>query len=226
MRYEIFGDTLPAVSCYLEPNESMITERGSMSWMTPNMKMETTTNGGIGKVFGRMFSGEALFQNRYTAVGGRGMITFASSFPGNITAFEITPDAPMIVQKSGFLASESTVDLSVYFQKKLGAGIFGGEGIIMQKLSGRGMAFLEFDGNVVEYELAAGQQLIVDTGYLAAMSATCSMDIKSVPGVKNMIFGGEGIFNTTVTGPGKVYLQTMPIPQVAGSLLPYIQTSK
>ncbi len=221
MRYEIFGDTLPAVSCYLEANESMITERGSMSWMTPNMKMETTTNGGIGKVFGRMFSGEALFQNRYTAMGSRGMITFASSFPGNITAFQITPQCPMIVQKSGFLASESTVELSIFFQKKFGSGIFGGEGFIMQKLSGNGIAFVEFDGNVVEYELAPGQQLIVDTGYVAAMTASCSMDIQTVPGVKNMLFGGEGVFNTVITGPGKVYLQTMPIPQVAGALRPY-----
>lgn len=225
MKYEIFGDTLPAVSCYLEANESMITERGSMSWMTPNMKMETTSNGGLGKVFGRMFSGEGLFQNRYTAMGGRGMITFASSFPGNITAFEITPQNPIVVQKSGFLASESTVELSVFFQKKFGSGFFGGEGFIMQKLSGHGIAFLEFDGNVVEYDLAPGQQLVVDTGYLAAMTATCSMDIKTVPGVKNMLFGGEGVFNTVITGPGKVYLQTMPISQVAGVLGPYFPAS-
>lgn len=225
MKYEIFGDTLPAVSCYLEANESMITERGSMSWMTPNMKMETTSNGGLGKVFGRMFSGEGLFQNRYTAMGGRGMITFASSFPGNITAFEITPQNPIVVQKSGFLASESTVELSVFFQKKFGSGFFGGEGFIMQKLSGHGIAFLEFDGNVVEYDLAPGQQLVVDTGYLAAMTATCSMDIKTVPGVKNMLFGGEGVFNTVITGPGKVYLQTMPISQVAGALGPYFPAS-
>ena len=224
MHYEIFGDTLPAVSCYLEPNECMLTERGSMSWMTPNMKMETTSNGGIGKVFGRMLSGEALFQNRYTAMGGRGMITFASSFPGNIMAFDITPEQPLIVQKAGFLASEATVELSIFFQKKLGAGFFGGEGFIMQKLSGRGTAFVEFDGNIVKYDLAAGQQLIVDTGYLAAMSATCSMDIQTVPGVKNMIFGGEGVFNTVITGPGTVYLQTMPIPQVAGAIRPYIPT--
>ena len=203
MRYEIKGDTLPVVVCYLEGGEQMITERGSMSWMSPNMKMETTTNGGIGKAFGRMFSGEAMFQNRYTAMGGDGMIAFASSFPGQILARQIVPGQELIVQKTGFLASEAGVSLSVYFQKKLGAGIFGGEGFIMQRLSGSGMAFLEFDGHVVQYDLQPGQQIVVDTGYLAAMEGSCSMEVQTVPGLKNMVFGGEGVFNTVVTGPAR-----------------------
>ena len=226
MRYEIKGDTLPVVVCYLENGEKMITERGSMSWMSPNMKMETTSNGGIGKAFGRMFSGEALFQNRYTATGGNGMIAFASSFPGQIVARQIAPGLELIVQKSGFLASEEGVDLSIFFQKKFGAGFFGGEGFIMQRLSGNGIAFLEFDGHVVEYELRPGQQIVVDTGYLAAMDATCSMEIQTVPGLKNMVFGGEGVFNTVVTGPGHVWLQTMPISSVAGELLRYMPAGK
>ena len=198
MRYRIEGTPLPVVICELNAGEQMITERGSMSWMSPNMKMETTSNGGIGKVFGRMFSGEAMFQNRYTAMGGPGMIAFASSFPGTILAVEITPDRPLIVQKSAFLASTTGVELSVFFQKKLSAGFFGGEGFIMQKLTGHGVAFLEIDGYTVEYDLAPGERLIVDTGYLATMDASCSMDIQSVPGVKNMLFGGEGIFNTVI----------------------------
>lgn len=222
MRYEIKGDTLPVVVCYLENGEQMITERGSMSWMSPNMKMETTTNGGIGKAFGRMFSGEAMFQNRYTAQDGNGMIAFASSFPGQIVAREIGPGRELIVQKSGFLASEAGVDLSVFFQKKLGAGLFGGEGFIMQRLSGQGIAFLEFDGHVVEYELRPGQQIVIDTGYLAAMDTTCSMEIQTVPGLKNMVFGGEGVFNTIVSGPGHVWLQTMPISNVAGEIARFI----
>lgn len=226
MRYEIKGDTLPVVVCYLENGERMITERGSMSWMSPNMKMETTSNGGIGKAFGRMFSGEALFQNRYTATGGNGMIAFASSFPGQIVARQIALGQELIVQKSGFLASEEGVDLSIFFQKKFGAGFFGGEGFIMQRLSGNGIAFLEFDGHVVEYELRPGQQIVVDTGYLAAMDATCSMEIQTVPGLKNMVFGGEGVFNTVVTGPGHVWLQTMPISSVAGELLRYMPAGK
>ena len=226
MEYKIDGAPLPVVICQLNAGEAMITERGSMSWMSPNMKMETTSNGGLGKALGRMFAGEALFQNRYTAQGGPGMIAFASSFPGSIRAFEIGPGRELIVQKSGFLASEATVELSVFFQKKLGAGFFGGEGFIMQRLSGRGVAFTEFDGHVVAYDLAPGQSMVVDTGYLAAMEATCSMEIQTVPGVKNMVFGGEGLFNTVVTGPGRIYLQTMPISAVAGVLRPFMPTGK
>lgn len=215
---------MPVVTCELENGEKMITEKGSMSWMSPNMKMETSSNGGIGKAFGRMLSGEALFQNIYTAQGGPGMIAFASSFPGNIIPFEIGPGKELVVQKSGFLASEAGVNLSVFFQKKIGAGLFGGEGFIMQKLSGRGVVFLEFDGHIVEYDLAPGQKIVVDTGYLAAMEATCSVEIQTVPGMKNKLFGGEGFFNTVVTGPGHVWLQTMPISNVAGELLRFMPT--
>lgn len=193
MRYEIKGETLPVVVCYLEGGEQMITERGSMSWMSPNMKMETTTGGGIGKAIGRMFAGEALFQNRYTAQGGNGLIAFASSFPGQINAYEIGPGREIIVQKSGFLAAESGVELSVFFQKKLGSGFFGGEGFIMQRLSGQGTAFLEFDGHVVDYELQPGQQIVVDTGYLAAMEGTCSIEVRTVPGLKEYGIRGRGL---------------------------------
>ena len=225
MKYSIDGGSLPVVTCELASGETMITERGSMSWMSPNMRMETTSGGGLGKALGRMFAGEALFQNRYTATGGPGMIAFASSFPGEIRAFEIGPGRELILQKSGFLAAESSVELSVFFQKKFGAGLFGGEGFIMQRVSGNGLVFAEFDGYVAEYELKAGQSIIVDTGYLAAMDATCSMEIQTVPGLKNMVFGGEGIFNTVVSGPGRVYLQSMPISAVAGAIRPFIPTS-
>lgn len=222
MKYEIKGETLPVVICYLENGEAMITERGSMSWMSPNMKMETTSNGGIGKAFGRMFAGEAIFQNRYTAMGGNGMIAFASSFPGSILDYQIAPGRELIVQKSGFLAAEVGVELSVFFQKKLGAGFFGGEGFIMQRLSGCGTAFLEFDGHVIEYDLQPGQQIVVDTGYLAAMENTCGIEIQSVPGIKNMVFGGEGLFNTVITGPGRIWLQTMPMSNVAAEILKFM----
>ncbi len=222
MKYRIVGEPLSAVICDVEEGETLITERGSMSWMTPNMKMETTTNGGVGKAFGRMFAGEAIFQNKYTAEHGPGQIAFAASFPGSIRAVDIAPGREIIVQKSGFLASESGVQLSVHFKKKLGAGLFGGEGFIMQRLSGTGKAFIEIDGYVCEYNLKEGQSMIVDTGYLAAMDATCTMDIVTVPGVKNVLFGGEGLFNTVVRGPGKVLLQTMPVNAVAGALRPFI----
>ena len=151
------------------------------------------------------------------------MIAFASSFPGSIRALEIDPSHPVIVQKRGYLASEPGVDLSVFFQKKGMAGFFGGEGFIMQKLSGHGIAFVEIDGSVVEYDLTAGQQIIVNTGNVAMIDATCSIDVQTVKGVKNVLFGGEGLFNTVITGPGHVVLQTMPASALAGmiaSMLP------
>ena len=221
MRYNITGEPMPVVICELAGGESMITERGSMVWMSPNMEMSTNAGGSLGRAFGRMFSGESIFQNTYTAHG-QGMIAFASSFPGSIRAVEISPDRPVVVQKSGFLASETGVELSVFFQKKAGAGLFGGEGFIMQRLSGHGIAFLEIDGYAVEYDLAPGQSIVVDTGNLAMCDATCSIDIQTVKGVKNVLFGGEGLFNTVVTGPGKVLLQTMPISSVAASLASFL----
>ena len=220
MKYEIKGAPMPVAICYLQDGETMIAERGSMSWMSPNMEMETHA-GGIGKAFGRLISGESMFRNTYRSRGGEGLIAFASSFPGSIVAFQIEPGREMIVQKFSFLASESTVDLSVYLQKKVGAGFFGGEGFIMQRLSGYGTAFVEFDGSVMEYELAAGQSIVVDTGYLAAMEGTCSMEIRQVPGLKNKLLGGEGFFNTVVHGPGKVWIQTMSVNKVADVLRPY-----
>ena len=201
---------MPVVICSLDQGERMICESGAMSWMSPNMQMETS-GGGLGKMFGRMVSGENAFQNHYVAKGGPGMIAFASKFPGAIKTFEITPAAPIICQKKSFLACTDGVELSVHFQKKVGAGLFGGEGFVMQKISGSGIAFVEIDGSTVEYNLERGQQLVIDTGYLAMMDATVNMEIQQIKGVKNALFGGEGLFNTVVTGPGRVLLQTMPI---------------
>lgn len=226
MQYRIEGTPLPVAICQLAPGETMITESGSMSWMTNNIHMETITNGGVGKAIGRMFSGESFFQNRFTAMNVPGEIAFASSFPGSIYAFQIQPGRDIIVQKSAFLACEQGVELSIFFQKRFGAGLFGGEGFIMQRLSGTGTAFIEIDGYALEYNLAPGQQMVIDTGYLAMMEGSVQMDIQSVKGVKNMLFGGEGLFNTVVTGPGKILLQTMPVSKVAGVLSPYLYTGK
>lgn len=225
MQYKIQGETLPVVVCTLDAGESMITQRGAMAWMSPNMKMETSTNGGIGKALGRMFSGDSIFQNNFTAQGGNGLIAFASTFPGEIRSFEVGPGQEFILQKRSFLASEASVRLSMHFHKKLGSGLFGGEGFILQRVSGNGTVFVEFDGSVVEYELKPGQKIVVDTGNLAAMSASCQMDIQTVPGVKNIVFGGEGLFHTVITGPGRVWLQTMPISAVAEALRPYFPTN-
>ena len=223
MQYEIKGGNFPVVICNLENGEKMITERGSMCWMSPNMQMETK-GGGLGKMFSKAFSGESMFQNHYTARGGAGMIAFASSFPGEIKALEIGPGREMIVQKSAFLAAEAGVNLSIHFQKRLGAGFFGGEGFIMHRLSGSGMAFVEIDGDLIEYVLKPGQKIVVDTGNVAGFEPSVQMDIQTVPGAKNMLFGGEGIFNTVLTGPGRVWLQTMPIYNIANAIRPYIPT--
>lgn len=222
MKYEIKGGAFPVVVCELTDGEQMITEKGSMVWMTPNMVMETT-GGGIGKMFSKAFSGESMFQNIYTARGA-GMITFGSSFPGKILPLQIAPGREMIVQKNAFLASEAGVELSIHFNKKLGAGFFGGEGFIMQRLSGSGMAFIEIDGELVEYDLAPGQKMVIDTGNVAGFEPTVSIEIQQVPGLKNKFLGGEGLFNTTLTGPGKIWLQTMPLSNVAGVLRPYMPT--
>lgn len=217
MRYDIIGDSLPVVVCHLEDGETVTAESGAMTWMSPNLTQTTTTNGGAGKAFGRLFSGEKLFQCNFTA-NGKAEIAFASSFPGSILAIPITPEKPLIVQKSSFLACGPGVEMSLFFQKKLGTGIFGGEGFIMTKLTGSGIAFLEIDGYCKEYELVAGQKIVIATGYLAAMTASCKMDITAVKGVKNVLFGGEGLFNTEITGPGKILIQSMPRSALAANL--------
>lgn len=219
MEYKIVGESFPAVICRLRVGESMISQSGGMAWMSPSISMETSS-GGLGKALGRMFSGESLFLNKYRA-NSDGEISFASRFPGTIRAFEISSGSSLIVQKTAFLASTEGVDLSIHFQKKVGAGFFGGEGFIMQRLSGHGTAFIEIDGSAVAYNLNAGESMILDTGYLAAMEDTCSMEIEMIKGVKNMLFGGEGLFNTKVTGPGKIIIQTMPIYAVADILRPF-----
>ncbi len=225
LRYEIEGGHLPVVICYPEANQTLCSERGSMSWMSPNMQMQTNTGGGLKKAIGRMFAGESIFMNEYTALGGSGMIAFASTFPGSIIPYNVTEGNGIIVQKRGFLAMEKGLDISIYFQKRLGKGFFGGEGFIMQKITGNGLVFLEIDGHCKEYDLGVGESIIIDTGYLAAMSESCTMDIETVKGFKNVLFGGEGLFHTRVTGPGKVYIQSMPVINTANALIPYLPTS-
>lgn len=220
MNYKIEGGNLPVLLCRLEAGEEMVCEGGSMSWMDDEIEMKTE-GGGVGKVFGRMFTGESMFQNRYVA-NRPGEIAFASSFPGSIRAIEVTPDKPVIAQKSAFLASFGSIDISVFFQKKMKSGFFGGEGFLMQKFSGTGIVFIEIDGSAEEYDIPAGDCKIVDTGYLAAMDGTCSIDTRTVKGVKNVLFGGEGLFNTVVKGPGHVILQTMPIVKTAMAISPFI----
>ena len=218
MQAKILGDSLPVVTCKLLKGESVVTESGGMSWMDEGIKMTTSTNGGIMKGLGRALAGESLFMNTYTAEKDDVEIAFSSSFPGKILEFDLSQGETIIAQKKAFLCAESTVDIAMHFRKKLGAGFFGGEGFIMQKITGPGKVYLEIDGEVVKKELQAGEKLKVDNGYVAAMEAGVKLDITTVPGLKNIMFGGEGLFLTTVEGPGTVWLQSMPISKLAGLL--------
>lgn len=225
MKYEIVGGDFPCVICHLETNESMITEKGSMIWMTPNINMETRGTS-LGKAFGRMFTGESIFQNVYTAMDVPGMVTFGSSFPGSITPVILAPGESIVAQKGAFLASTPEVTLSTFFQKKGMSGFFSGEGFIMQQITGPGIVFLEIDGSDYTYTLRPGEKLIVDTGNVAMIDSTCSIDVETVKGVKNKLFGGEGFFNTVITGPGKVVLQTMPLSNLAAAVASCLPSSK
>lgn len=222
MQYEIKGGAFPVVVCKLTSGEVMVTEKGSMVWMTPNIEMNTV-GGGIGKMFGRLFTGEKMFQNVFTAQG-NAAIAFGSSFPGRILPISVAPGADYVFQKNSFLASEQGVELSVHFNKKLGAGLFGGEGFIMQKVSGNGMAFIEVDGDLIEYTLTENQEILVNTGSVLGFESTVKMDIQRVKGAKNVLFGGEGLFHTRLTGPGKIWIQTMPISKVANAVIPFLPT--
>lgn len=218
MDAKIVGESLPLVSCKLAKGESVITEAGGMSWMDDGIKMTTSTNGGIMKGLGRALAGESLFMNIYTAEKDDAEITFSSSFPGKILEFDLAQGETIIAQKKAFLCAESSVDIAMHFRKKLGAGFFGGEGFIMQKITGPGKVFLEIDGELVKKELQAGEKLKVDNGYVAAMTQGVDLDIETVPGLKNIVFGGEGLFLTTVKGPGTVWLQSMPMSKLASML--------
>jgi uncharacterized protein (TIGR00266 family) len=219
MKYEIKGTPFPVVTCYLERGEIMVSERGGMSWMTDKMKMETNTGGGFKKGLSRMFSGDSFFLNYYTAEGDNQFITFGSSFPGRILDLKLENGRTIIAQKGALLAMEKSVEMDIHFKKKIGAGFFGGEGFILQKFSGDGYVFLEIDGEIVEYDLKAGERLVIDQGHMAAMEDTVSFDITTVKGAKNILFGGEGLFLGTLTGPGKVWIQTMPMSNLVNLVL-------
>lgn len=220
MQYKIVGGNLPVVSMRLDKGESVTCEAGAMSWMDDGIRMETKA-GSLGKMFGRSLTGENAFENKYTAMK-PGEISFASKFPGSIQAKEIVPGSGLIVQKGSFLAFHGDIKSEVFFNKKIGGGLFGGEGFLMRKYTGNGMVFLEIDGSAHLYELAKGEKKIIDTGHVACMSDTCSMSVQPVKGVGNVLFGGEGLFNTVVTGPGIVVLQSMPIQRTASTLYRYM----
>lgn len=219
MRYNIFGDSLPAVTIQLDRGESIYTQSGGMTWMTDNITMDTNMRGGFLKGLGRMFSGESLFMVTYTANSDGAEITFASTFPGAIIAADIGR-SNLIVQKSAFLCAQPSVELSVHFNKSFKSGLFGGEGFILQKLSGNGLAFFEIDGACYEKVLGPGEVLKVDTGNIAAFEESVRYEVETIKGFKNVMFGGEGLFLSKLTGPGKIWLQTMPLSAFAQKLSP------
>ena len=220
MRYRIDGENLPVLKVLLEQGEAIECEAGAMSWMDNEIQMQTSA-GGLGKMFGRMLTNERAFTNTYVA-NRTGEIAFSSKFPGSIRAVEITPGNGLIVQKGSFLASFGNITSEVYIQQRLGRGLFGGEGFLMRRFTGNGIVFLEIDGSAHEYDIPAGDCKIIDTGYVAAMTESCRMEVKTISGVTNVLFGGEGLFNTVVYGPAKVTLQSMPIASTAMQLYPYM----
>ncbi len=220
MQYNIIGDTMPAVEVTFDaPGESMYTQSGGMAWMTEGVSMTSNARGGLGKSIGRMFSGESLFMATYKAERAGTMIAFASTVAGEVLAIDIGVCGGMICQKGAFLCAEETVDLNVTFTKKFSAGLFGGEGFILQDITGTGTVFLEIDGNKVEKILAPGEVIKVDTGNVVAFEKTVSYDIETVKGLKNIFLGGEGLFLTKLTGPGKVILQTQNFNEFAGRII-------
>lgn len=222
MRYNIFGNNLPAVSIKLDRGESIFTQSGGMAWMTNGITMSTNMKGGLMKGLGRMLSGESLFMATYTSEAPDSEIVIASSFPGSILVFEVDASHQYICQKSAFLCAEPNVQLSVQVTKGIASGLFGGEGFLLQRLSGAGKAFIEVDGSVAEYNLQPGETLKVDTGNVAAFEASVAYEVETVKGFKNILFGGEGLFLTKLTGPGKVWLQTMTMPSFASRIIPYL----
>ncbi|WP_407379819.1 TIGR00266 family protein [Methanobrevibacter sp.] len=225
MEYEIKGGSFPMVVCKLQKGETMKDESGAMAYMTSNVKMDTNTGGGLLKGLGRALAGDSIFLNFFTAEEDGAEIGFASYCPGKIIPIRLDGTNSIIGQKSSFLAAEEGVDIDMYFRKKFGAGLFSGEGFILQKFSGNGIAFLEIDGEVIEYDLQPGEKLFVDQGHIAAMDESVDFDIERVKGAKNLLFGGEGLFLATLKGPGRVWIQTMPIAKLAEAIIPFIPTN-
>lgn len=223
MEYRIIGSTLQAVILELDPGETVYSESGGMAWMSANIAMKTSgRGGGLGGVLKRAVSGESMFLVEYTSQGGKGFVSFASDFPGKIVPINLAQGQQMICQKTAFLCAEKTITLDIHFRKQLGAGFFGGEGFILQKLTGPGVAFVCLDGEIVEYTLDANQTLKVDTGHVAMYEPTVSFDVEMVKGFSNILFGGEGLFLATLHGPGRIWLQTMPTSNLARAIMPYL----
>ena len=222
MEYTLTGTVMQALDVVLGPNEAVYTEAGGMAWMGGPVEMKTNTKGGLMKGLGRMLAGESLFMTTYTCRGNRCLVVFTPEAPGKVIPLELAAGQSIIAQRDAFMCAQDGVQMEMLFRKRLGAGLFGGEGFILQKITGPGLAFLEIAGEVREYTLQQGQTLKIDPGHIAAFEPTVDYSIERIKGVKNILFSGEGLFLATLTGPGKVWLQTMPIVNLAQKIARYI----
>src|SRR5499427_10809774 len=226
MRSQITGTTMPVLEFALDPNESIISEAGELSWMSASIQMTTHTQfaggGGLFGVLKRVAGGGSIFMTEYRAVGGPGELAFATKLPGHIVPVEVAPGHEYMIHRQGFLCATTQIQVGVAFQQSLGAGIFGGDGFLLQKVSGQGIAWLELSGELVVRDLQPGEHLRVHPGHVGAFQSSVSFDITTVPGIKNMIFGGDGIFLASLTGPGRIWLQTLPITKLAHAIDQYL----
>lgn len=226
MQAKILGTTLPVLEVDLQPGETVYSESGELSWMTSSIQMRTHTQaGGGGGLFGafkRVVAGGSLFMTEYAAFGAPGSVSFAAKVPGHIIPVDIQPGSELMVHRHGFMCATPQVSLTIGFQQNLGAGIFGGDGFILQRVGGQGTAWLELSGEMIQKDLAPGETLRVHPGHVGAFQTSVGFNITTVPGIKNAIFGGDGIFLAALTGPGSVWLQTLPISRLAHALVPYL----
>jgi uncharacterized protein (TIGR00266 family) len=222
MEYNIEGTVLQMLEVELRQGESIFTESGGMAWMSDGIDMTTDTKGGLMSGLGRALSGESLFMTTYSCSVSKAKIVFTPEAPGKVMDVKLEPGQVLICQKDAFMCAESSVKLEMHFRKKLGAGLFGGEGFILQKVTGPGIVFLEIPGEVKMYTLGANSKVKIDPGHIAAFEPTVNYDITRVKGIKNILFSGEGLFLASLTGPGKIWLQTMPLSNLAGKLARYI----
>lgn len=222
MQYQIKGETMPTLEVKLEQGDAVYTETGGMAWMTQGIDMQTSGRGGIGKMLGRALAGESLFLTTYTCQANMGLIVFTMESPGKIIPMELRAGEVIIAQKDAFMVAEESVELEMHFRRKIGAGLFGGEGFILQKITGPGTVFFEIAGEVREYTLKPNQTFKVDPGHIAMYEPTVNYDVEMIKGLSNMVFGGEGLFLATLTGPGKIWLQTMPLSNFASAIRRFI----
>lgn len=222
MEYRIDGSVMQTLEIGLQPGESIFTESGGMAWMTGNIVMKTDTRGGLLKGLGRSLAGESLFMTTYSCESGQANVVFTPESPGHIMAFDLKPGQSLICQKDAFMCAADSVSLEMHFRKRLGTGLFGGEGFILQKITGPGLAFVEIAGEVREYSLQAGQMVQVDPGHIALYEPTVDYSLDRVKGVKNILFGGEGLFLASLRGPGRIWLQSMPLANLASKLMRYM----